>query len=1265
MTRIVFVLLLLPAALLAQKDRIQGNIDRTHKLTVAGNVPVFARPQLDEGAVDPSMKLNYVMLTLKASASQQADLDLLLRDQQDPFSPHFRKWLTPEQYADRFGASAADLAKISSWLESEGFEIISTARGRRWIAFNATAGQIQSALHTEIHRYRVDGELHFANESAPQVPAAIQDMVLGFSGLNDFRPKHMPVQSLASGPLGEPAQPDTTGPAGAHFLGPGDLWVIYDTLPLLNKGIQGNGQKIVIIDSSDVNLSDIALFQSSFGLPNNPPQRVLVPGSTNPGIPADNGETNLDLEWAGGMAPYAKLVYVFAPSTWSAITYAIDQNLAPIVSYSYYWCEAAQASSDAGNVQALAQQANAEGITWVAASGDSAAFGCDSKSITTVAATNGLSVSIYTAAPEVTGVGGTTFNEGSGRYWGPYNGNQNAETALSYIPEVTWQGSGGGYSTFYPKPDWQVGVPNFGSTPARGVPDVSFSANPNNDGYVYYTNGTRGIVGGTSAGTPVFAGILALLNEYLGTSGVGNINPNLYRLAQSTSNVFHDITSGNNFHLCQQGTPNCPNGGSVGWLAEPGWDAVTGIGSVDSYNLVTQWGAGVVGTTTSAAANPSAITLSGQTVLTATVKAAGSSVTPTGSVAFTLGSTSLGTATLSGSGSAATATLTVYGSQLTTGNDVINVNYGGDKNVNGSTATVTVNVTVPTTSSAVIPSINPNPVFQSTPDAQGYSWFYTVQLSEVAGTSTTLTGFTINGTDYSSNIAAFFGTSTIPANGTLSASLREAGVTVPATRTFGFTGKDASGRTWTQQTAAEFLGPQISGSMQLIGLPTTVRQDPTQPPDCQYSQALGLQELNGHSIVLTRFLAAGTDYTDQLTEFFGSVVLPAFGSLQTAVCWDLTGDTIPETLTYELDGIDDQGNPVSTTASAYFEGAASNPGTLTTSADPNNDVIVMTVPDSTKSATTTMKVNVGSGQAWSLTTFPSNRTASWLVAYPLSGTGPATVNIAASAAGLDNGLHQATLVVQSVNSLPEFTPVTLNFVVGHPQITSIVNGANLTGTSLSPGLIFTVFGNGLGPDAGQTLQLDTDGNVSGILSGISVTVNGSYSPLLYIGQGQINAVAPYEIAGSSTAQVQVLNNGVVSATTSVNVVATAPAIFSLGNGQGAILNQDGSVNGPGNPAARGSVVSIYGTGEGQTNPPGVDGAIANETLAGLPRPAAPFSISIGGIPASYTYAGTAPQSFAGFFQVNAIIPANAGTGNLPVVLVVGGVSSTPLNVAVQ
>ena len=132
----------------------------------------------------------------------------------------------------------------------------------------------------------------------------------------------------------------------------------------------------------------------------------------------------------------------------------------------------------------------------------------------------------------------------------------------------------------------------------------------------------------------------------------------------------------------------------------------------------------------------------------------------------------------------------------------------------------------------------------------------------------------------------------------------------------------------------------------------------------------------------------------------------------------------------------------------------------------------------------------------------------------------------------------------------------------------------------------------------------------------------------------------------------------------------APEIFlnsaaPQGEPLAAILNQDGSVNGPGNPAAPGSYIQIYGTGEGQTNPPGVDGQIANESLANLPRPAGAFSLTIGGVPATYSYAGTAPESFAGFFQVDAQIPNSVPAGNQPVILKIGNASSVPLNVAVR
>ena len=183
------LLALLPITLLAQADRISGPVDPSTVLRVTGNLNPQATPSSDQGPVDPSMKLNYVRLMLKPSAAQQAALDQLLREQQTPGSPNFHKWLTPEQYAVRFGVSQADIDKITSWMRSQGFDVITVGRGRKYIAFNATAQQIQTALKTEIHHYRVKGELHFANATEPSVPAAIQPLVLGFLGLNDFRPK--------------------------------------------------------------------------------------------------------------------------------------------------------------------------------------------------------------------------------------------------------------------------------------------------------------------------------------------------------------------------------------------------------------------------------------------------------------------------------------------------------------------------------------------------------------------------------------------------------------------------------------------------------------------------------------------------------------------------------------------------------------------------------------------------------------------------------------------------------------------------------------------------------------------------------------------------------------------------------------------------------------------------------------------------------------------------------------------------------------------
>ena len=643
------------------------------------------------------MVLPYVTLVLSPSPSQQAALDQLLAQQQNPSSPNYHQWLTPERYADRFGVSQADVDKISAWLGEWHLNVKSVARGRNAIAFSGTASQIGAAFTTEIHHYLVGGELHFANATNPSVPAAFQGVVSAIRGLHDFRMKPKSRKF---------AQPRDTLGSGAHQLAPDDIATIYDITPLYNNGINGSGLKLVVAGQTTINISDIEQYRNYFGLPANNPQTMLVPGTQNPGLSqGDLGEADLDLELSGSVARNATILFVYSYDVMDAVQYAIDQNLAPVVSVSYGDCELQTPQSEATAFNTWANQAGTQGISWFAASGDSGAADCvggDDPSTN-----NSLSVDLPAAVPLVTGVGGTEFIEGGGSYWNSTNSATHA-SALSYIPETTWNdssedglpsASGGGLSTYFPKPSWQTGagVPSDG---ARDVPDVSLAASPDHDGYQIVTGGSFQIYGGTSVGPPQFAGIAILLNQYLVSNGfqagagLGSMNPALYSLA-SVTGVFHDITTGNNMVIPCQGTRGC-NLPAIGYNAGVGYDLVTGIGTVDVYNLVTAWhggsvvSKGSVSMTLTAGVNSLAFT--GSTVLTATV-ASSNTGTPTGTVAFSVGDFTLGTATLAGSNGTAVASLTLQGFQLAAGANGITAVYYGDTSYDGSSASANVTVT--------------------------------------------------------------------------------------------------------------------------------------------------------------------------------------------------------------------------------------------------------------------------------------------------------------------------------------------------------------------------------------------------------------------------------------------------------------------------------------------------------------------------------------------------------------------------------------------
>jgi uncharacterized protein (TIGR03437 family) len=1238
---LVSLVLLPPAALRAQENRIAGPIDRGRTVLLQGNVHPRAQAQYDRGPVDPSFELAYVTLLLQPSPSQQTALDRLLAQQQDPSSPNYHQWLTPEQYAARFGLSPADIAAIVSWLQFEGLKVNGVARGRHWIAFSGAAALIDGAFHTALHRYNVDGQTHFANASEPSIPAALAGVVNGFRGLNDFHPKPM-YRSV-------PAGPAYNSSLGVHYLAPDDFATIYDLNPLYAAGIDGTGQTLAIIGQTDVDFADIQNFRRRFNLSANDPQAILY--GPDPGMDSDDlGEADLDLEWSGAVARNATILYVYATDVGTAAQYAIDQNLAPVISFSYGGCELPP-SSDSLAFRAVAQQASAQGITWLAASGDSGAAGCD-PAFSSAQATQGLAVSYPASIPEVTAVGGTMFNEtsGPGPYWASSNG-PNFGSALSYIPETAWNesstsglaSSGGGASVLFSKPPWQTG-PGVPSDNARDVPDVALSA-AIHDAYFGVTGGLTVAYAGTSAPTPSFAGIVALLNQAQAQPGLGNINPTLYRLAQSATSVFHDITTGNNIVPCAKGSPDCQNG-SLGYQAGPGYDQVTGLGSVDAYQLVTQWNSSTGGTITTLTADSTTVAVTNSLKFTATVRAAVGSATPTGTVSFNVADSSLGSAPLAGSSGVATATFTVSAGQLPIGAATVWAIYGGDASFSGSSASLIVTVGSPPGSSAVVASIVPNPVFASTYAQGSYTWQSSVTLTETAGVSTTLTGFTMNG--QSQSLSRYFGGNlTIPANGTLSSSsITFTSRNAPATLAFGFTGSDAGGEKWSRQVSAVLYGL----SMALSVAPSTVQQNQGADPSCQWPQQLHLQEQAGFGVELTRFLAGSNDLSSRIQQYFGTTQLAPFGSLQASVCW--SGITPPQSVTYEIDGAAGNGSPVTATLSASLVAPAATAAVPSVSPPAVSMSSTESVPNATASVALSF---TGGAPQWSAAVLVSGRTASWLTVSPTIGSGAAQLKLRVSSTGLVNGVYSATLVIQASNAIPQSIDVPVVLVVGLSPITSIAAVTNAASfqNAVAPGSLATVWGSALAPAAEQAGSLP----LPLAMQGVSVTVNGLPAPLLYVSSGQMNIQIPYE-TGAGTAVLGVENNGQV-ASYSFPVAPSGPGIFP-----NAFIDPTGAAA---TSASPGETLTLFITGDGDASPPIATGVPppAGTPVANLPAPRLPVTVTVGGVLAAtpFPFIGV-PTWSVGVTQIDFVVPPDAPLGPQSVVVTVGGVPSAPATLTV-
>jgi subtilase family serine protease len=618
------------------KDRILQPISGASTSEVKSNVRPWARAANDQGQVSDSFQMNDMMMVFQPSTTQQADLQTYLDQLQDHASPNFHKFLTPAQFADRYGLSQNDVNKVVTWLQNEGFNIDRVARSRTFVVFSGTASQVQQAFGTAIHHYLVKGQTFYSNATDPYVPAALAGVVLGFRDLNSERPHPMMVHHLIYSP---PKPRFTSSLTGDHYMTPSDFATIYNVVGLYNSGYNGSGQRIAVMEQTDIETNVISEFNSAAGISSRALPVIYLNGP-DPGYLISTGdisEADLDIEYSGAIAPDATIIDVNSGTSGGAfdsLTYAIDNDMAPVISISYGDCEQDMGQSELETLAVEAEQANAEGISVLGPAGDTAAADCDDDyTPIPYPAEYGLSVDAPGSVPYVTDVGGTEFQSStdSTTYWSSSNNSQGG-SAVSYIPEWSWNdtsstnglnGTGGGASIFFSKPSWQTGegVPNDG---ARDVPDVAVDASDVVNPYLICATEATGTLadctsgfrnsqedldaaGGSSFGPPTFGAILALINqETQATTGQGNINPILYSMAAQDPDAFHNITTGmnnvftsitaaNNVVACvplsqDSNDTGCPASGEMGYQASgPGYNQVTGLGSIDAANMGAAW----------------------------------------------------------------------------------------------------------------------------------------------------------------------------------------------------------------------------------------------------------------------------------------------------------------------------------------------------------------------------------------------------------------------------------------------------------------------------------------------------------------------------------------------------------------------------------------------------------------------------------------------------------------------------------------------------
>jgi subtilase family serine protease len=533
---------------------------------------------------DPAMKLH---LTVVLGIHDQAKLEQLLADQQNPSSSQYHQWLTPKQFNERFGPTKAQTEAVVKWLKSQGLHVTSTNPLGRTINASANVTQAEAAFATSI----VTSGVSFGNASDPSVPAEFAGVIVGIQGLDNMHAvvpaglhRRLPSadkdlshsQLLALADVAHPGA-DTGGASvpgatvgGGDAFGPFDIETFYDETPLISAGNSGTTSPdcVALDEDSDYLDAAVTLFASSFGFAPFNITRVL-PGGSSPGTNGDETEALLDIDYAHATAPATPIHVYVNGNLYTSIQSSITDNTCGAISISFIYCSSS--SSFFTGLDTLFAQAATQGQSVFIASGDWGAAGLqyDATSNSCVVGT-ALNASEMAASPHVIGVGGTTFSP-------QYNASGNDTSVVGVAPggiESAWGSSGGGASKIFSKPAWQTG-PGVPNDSARDVPDVAMIAwTP----AVFIGADVSGVAqiqccwGGTSLAAPLWAGYSRAIAQHQNGTRLGLLNPTIYSLAAKglLSNGIEDVTSGNNSY-----------NGVTGYSAGAGYDLVTGWGSVD------------------------------------------------------------------------------------------------------------------------------------------------------------------------------------------------------------------------------------------------------------------------------------------------------------------------------------------------------------------------------------------------------------------------------------------------------------------------------------------------------------------------------------------------------------------------------------------------------------------------------------------------------------------------------------------------------------